>query len=379
MDASVLLDACAEAGIDYFAGVPDSQLKGLCDELYARFGTASDRHTVAHNEGGAIGLCAGHWLATGRPALCYMQNSGIGNAVNPLASLMDPKVYGIPCLLVIGWRGEPGVKDEPQHVKQGEITLKQLEILDIPYMILDGGMTDETFRAAFDGLIAQTREGKCVAVVVRKGALTTCKKPDYSNGYALKREEAAEIILDATGDDVIVSTTGKLSREIYEIRERRLQGHERDFLTVGSMGHASMIALGMATEKTDRHFWCLDGDGAALMHLGALAVIGRRKPENLIHVVISNGAHETVGGMPVCCGELDLPALAKAAGYPRVFSADSAESLRACLREARAAGELCLVEVKCACGARADLGRPATTPTQNRNALMNWMNGSEEQ
>ena len=379
MDASVLLDACAEAGIDYFAGVPDSQLKGLCDELYARFGTASDRHTVAHNEGGAIGLCAGHWLATGRPALCYMQNSGIGNAVNPLASLMDPKVYGIPCLLVIGWRGEPGVKDEPQHVKQGEITLKQLEILDIPYMILDGGMTDEAFRAAFNGLITQTREGKCVAVVVRKGALTTGKKPDYSNGYALKREEAAEIILDATGDDVIVSTTGKLSREIYEIRERRLQGHERDFLTVGSMGHASMIVLGMATEKTDRHFWCLDGDGAALMHLGALAVIGRRKPENLIHVVISNGAHETVGGMPVCCGELDLPALAKAAGYPRVFSADLAESLRACLREARAAGELCLVEVKCACGARADLGRPATTPTQNRNALMNWMNGSEEQ
>lgn len=378
MDASVLLDACGAAGIDYFAGVPDSQLKGLCDELFARFGTASDRHTVAHNEGGAIGLCAGHWLATGRPALCYMQNSGIGNAVNPLASLMDPKVYGIPCVLVIGWRGEPGVKDEPQHVKQGEITLKQLDILDIPYMILGNEMTDDAFREAFEGLLAETRKGRCVAIVVRKGALTTGKKPDYSNGYTLKREEAAEIILDETGDDVIVSTTGKLSREIYEIRERRGQGHERDFLTVGSMGHASMIALGMATEKTDRQFWCLDGDGAALMHLGALAVIGRRKPENLIHVVISNGAHETVGGMPVCCGEMDVPALAKAAGYPRVFSAESAEALRACLREARMADQLCLIEVKCACGARADLGRPATTPTENRNALMNWMNRSEQ-
>ena len=376
MDASVLLDACGAAGIDYFAGVPDSQLKGLCDELFARFGTASDRHTVAHNEGGAIGLCAGHWLATGRPALCYMQHSGIGNAVNPLASLMDPKVYGIPCVLVIGWRGEPGVKDEPQHVKQGEITLKQLEILDIPYMILDGRMTEDAFRPLFNDLIAQTRDGKCVAIVVRKGALTTAQKPDYTNAYTLKREEAAEIILDETGEDVIISTTGKLSREIYEIRERRGQGHERDFLTVGSMGHASMIALGLATEKKDRHFWCLDGDGAALMHLGALAVIGRRKPDNLIHVVISNGAHETVGGMPVCCGELDVPALATAAGYPRVFTADSADGLRKCLMEARATGQLCLIEVKCACGARADLGRPATTPTQNRDALMEWMNGT---
>lgn len=378
MNASVLLDACGAAGIDYFAGVPDSQLKGLCDELFARFGTASDRHTVAHNEGGAIGLCAGHWLATGRPGLCYMQNSGIGNAVNPLASLMDPKVYGIPCLLVIGWRGEPGVKDEPQHVKQGEITLKQLDILDIPYMILDNDMTDDIFREAFAGLIAETRKGRCVAIVVRKGALTTGQKPDYSNEYTLKREEAAEIILDETGNDVIISTTGKLSREIYEIRERRGQGHERDFLTVGSMGHASMIALGMATEKTDRQFWCLDGDGAALMHLGALEVIGRRKPENLIHVVISNGAHETVGGMPVCCGEMNVPALAKAAGYPRVFSAETAEALRACLREAHTADQLCLIEVKCACGARADLGRPATTPTENRNALMRWINRSEQ-
>ena len=376
IDVEKFMKTLLDADVTLFAGVPDSLLKNFCAYVTD---FCANRHVIAANEGGAVALASGHYLSTGKLACVYMQNSGEGNAVNPLASLADPDVYSIPMVLLVGWRGEPGVKDEPQHVKQGEITLKQLEILDIPYMILDGGMTDEAFRAAFDGLIAQTREGKCVAVVVRKGALTTGKKPDYSNGYALKREEAAEIILDATGDDVIVSTTGKLSREIYEIRERRLQGHERDFLTVGSMGHASMIALGMATEKTDRHFWCLDGDGAALMHLGALAVIGRRKPENLIHVVISNGAHETVGGMPVCCGELDLPALAKAAGYPRVFSADSAESLRACLRETRAAGELCLVEVKCACGARADLGRPATTPTQNRNALMNWMNGSEEQ
>ena len=374
MKASILIDACLNAGIDFFSGVPDSQLKGLCDELYDRFGTSSDRHVVAHNEGGAMGLCAGHYLATGRPALCYMQNSGLGNAVNPLASLTDEKVYGLPCLLVIGWRGEPGVHDEPQHVKQGEITLKQLEILDIPYFILDAEMDETGFAGKFAEILTELKAGRCAAIVVRKGALKTDRSPDYQNGRLLKREEAAEIILEAMDEnDVCVSTTGKLSREIFEIRERKAQGHHRDFLTVGSMGHASMIALGIASEQTRRRVWCLDGDGAVLMHLGALAVIGRRKPENMIHIVIDNGAHETVGGMPVCNRELNLTGLAESAGYPKVLTADSAETLRKSLNEAVSARTLTLITVRCACGARVDLGRPTTTPTENRDALMRWL------
>ena len=374
MKASVLINACLNAGIDFFTGVPDSQLKGLCDELYDQFGTGSDRHVVAHNEGGAMGLCAGHYLATGRPALCYMQNSGLGNAVNPLASLTDEKVYGLPCLLVIGWRGEPGVHDEPQHVKQGEITLKQLEILDIPYFVLDTDMDETVFAERFATTLDDLKAGHCTAIVVRKGALKTDRSPDYSNGFLLKREEAAEIILEAMGsEDVAVSTTGKLSREIFEIRERKGQGHHQDFLTVGSMGHASMIALGIATEQPGRRVWCLDGDGAALMHLGALAVIGRRNPENMIHIIIDNGAHETVGGMPVCNRELNLTGFAESAGYPRVLSADSVESLRSCLEQAVSGHCLTLITVRCACGARADLGRPTTTPAENRDALMNWL------
>lgn len=374
MKATILIDACLDAGIDFFSGVPDSQLKGLCDELYDRFGTDTDRHVVAHNEGGAMGLCAGHYLATGRPGLCYMQNSGLGNAVNPLASLTDEKVYGLPCLLVIGWRGEPGVHDEPQHVKQGEITLKQLEILDIPYFVLNPETEKADFLENFGGILAELKAGHCAAIVVRKGALKTDRTPDYQNGRLLKREEAAEIILDAMGEnDVVVSTTGKLSREIFEIRERKGQGHHRDFLTVGSMGHASMIALGIAAEQTARRVWCLDGDGAVLMHLGALAVVGRRKPTNLIHVVIDNGAHETVGGMPVCNRELNLTGMAESAGYPKVMTADSAETLRECLNEAVKEQVLTMITVRCACGARADLGRPTTTPAENRDALMNWL------
>ena len=376
MLASVLLDACERAGIDFFTGVPDSLLKGLCNELYDRYGTESDTHVVAHNEGGAIGLCAGHYLSCGRPALCYMQNSGLGNAVNPLASLMDPQVYGIPCLLVIGWRGEPGVKDEPQHVKQGMITISQLEILGIPYMILSEDTDDSFFEREFSKLLTALSEGRSAAVVVRKGALTTEKKPSYHNAYQMSRESAAEVILNATEPkDVIVSTTGKLSRELFELREKRGEGHAKDFLTVGSMGHSGMIALRIAVEHPDRTVWCLDGDGAGLMHLGALPIIGRRSPAGFMHVIINNGAHETVGGMPVCSGSLDFPAIAKAAGYRAVFTADHEEALSAVLREARKESALgpVMIEARCSCSSRADLGRPTTTPVQNRDALMAFL------
>ncbi len=377
MDAQHLLSACAGAGIDFFSGVPDSQLKGLCDTLYAVYGVESSRHIVAANEGNAIGLCAGHYLATGRPGLCYMQNSGLGNAVNPLASLMDAQVYALPCLLVVGWRGEPGVHDEPQHVKQGQITLGQLDLLDVPYMVLDKAMTEDDFDAAFADVRAHLDAGRTAAIVVKKGALTCSMKPKYENARTLTREDAAEHILKAADEqDVFVSTTGKLSRELFELREKANQGHERDFLTVGSMGHASMIALGVALEKTDRRVWCLDGDGAALMHLGAMAVLGQKKPANLLHVVINNAAHETVGGMPVCEGALNMSQVAKAVGYEHIFRAETGRELDAALAAAKNCGGLTLVEVMCAVGARDDLGRPTTTPRQNRDALMNYLQES---
>ncbi len=375
MLASVLLDACSKAGISFYTGVPDSLLKALCNELYTRYGTDSDTHVVAHNEGGAVALCAGHYLASGRPGLCYMQNSGLGNAVNPLASLTDSEVYAIPCLLVIGWRGEPGVKDEPQHVKQGAITLGQLELLGIPYRILSPETSEEAFLNDFSDLCTELSRGKTAALVIRKGALRSDSSPVYGNAYPMKREKAAELILSAAAtDDIFVSTTGKLSREIFELRESRLEGHSRDFLTVGSMGHAAMIALRIAVEKPYRKVWCLDGDGASLMHLGSLPVIGRRLPSNLIHVIINNGAHETVGGMPVCCGTMNFPALAAASGYPSVFTADSEDSLREILSASLPGAEgPVFIEVKCACGSRPDLGRPTTTPVENRNAMMEFL------
>ena len=374
MDAQHLLSACAGAGIDFFTGVPDSQLKGLCDTLYATYGVESKQHIVAANEGNAIALCAGHYLATGRPGLCYMQNSGLGNAVNPIASLMDGQVYGLPCLLVVGWRGEPGVKDEPQHVKQGQVTLSQLELLDVPYMVLDKAMTEDEFDAAFTEIRTHLDAGRTAAIVVKKGGLTCSMNPQYGNANAMTREEAVGVIARLAGKrDMFVSTTGKLSRELFELREAMGEGHDRDFLTVGSMGHASMIALGIALEQPDRRVWCLDGDGAALMHLGAMAVLGQKKPANLVHVVINNAAHETVGGMPVCEGALNLTGLAMSAGYRHVSRAANEMELYQAADAAMAAGELAFIEVMCAVGARDDLGRPTTTPQQNRDALMKFL------
>lgn len=379
MRASLLLEECLSAGIDFYTGVPDSYLKGLCDELYSRFGTDSRSHIVAHNEGGAIGLCAGHYIATGRPALCYMQNSGLGNAVNPLTSLTDTKVYGIPCLLVIGWRGEPGTKDEPQHIMQGQITLQQLDLLDIPYRILSPDTPDDAFQSDFS-FICSVMEKRCpAAFVIRKGALTTDQHPAYGNANSMTREQAAGIIIsNISGSDLIVSTTGKLSREIFEIRERNHEPHYRDFLTVGSMGHAVMIALGMCEQLPGRRVWCLDGDGAAMMHLGAMALIGQRAPANLVHVVINNGAHETVGGMPVCSGSLNLSALAKATGYTAVMSADSDQSLSEILASLDNLSGPVFIEVKCACGARADLGRPTIAPRDNLNDMMKFITKSSQ-
>lgn len=379
MDAITLLTACKEAGITFYTGVPDSQLKGLCDTLYDLYGTDSPRHIVAANEGGAVGLAAGHYLATGHPALCYLQNSGLGNIVNPVCSLLHEKVYGIPCLFVVGWRGEPGVHDEPQHVFQGEVTLEQLRLLEIEPFILDVTTTEEQFRAMFAQITARLSNGLCAALVVRKGALTTACRPRYGNDHTVTREQAVALIARMAGErDVFVSTTGKLSRELFELREGLGQGHERDFLTVGSMGHASMIALGIALAKPERRVWCLDGDGAALMHLGHLPVIAKRAPRNLLHVLINNGAHETVGGMPVAQGQQRFAAIAREAGYPAVYTADTLPGLQQALEAAMHQPTLSMVEMCCSLGARADLGRPTTTPRQNRDALMACLKGSEE-
>ncbi len=362
-------------GADFYTGVPDSQLKSLCNFLMDRYGLDPAHHVIAANEGNAVGLAAGYHLVTGKTPVVYLQNSGLGNIVNPAASLLNEKVYGIPCLFIVGWRGEPGVHDEPQHIFQGEITLPLLDNLDIPAFVMDKATTAEQVRTKLDEYRALFVQGKQAAFVVRKGALEYTGKTIYGNSHHMSREEAIGYILAASGDDPVVSTTGKASREVYELRESRGQGHSRDFLTVGSMGHSSSIALGIALQKKDRRVWCLDGDGAALMHLGAMALIGANRPANLIHIVLNNEAHESVGGLPTVAGSLDLPAIALACGYPSAEAVDSSEGLDRALAAAKASKQLAFIEVKCALGARDDLGRPTTTPQENKAAFMAALEG----
>ncbi len=354
---------------DFFVGVPDSQLKPLCNYLMQTYGIG-EHHLIAANEGNAAGIAAGYHLATGKVPVVYMQNSGEGNVVNPLLSLMNDKVYGIPCLFVIGWRGEPGVHDEPQHIYQGEVTLKLLEDMDVEYFVIGKDTAEDELEAKLDGWRSLFESGKQAALVVRKGALEFDGKVSYRNENTMLREEIIRRVSLAAGDGVIVSTTGKASRELFEIREARGEGHGKDFLTVGSMGHASSIALGIAIEKPSRRVWILDGDGACLMHMGAMALMGAQKPRNVVHVVINNGAHETVGGMPTVASQIDLCGVARACGYPTVLRAENEEALDAALETAKTADELVFLEVSAAIGAREDLGRPTTSAKENKDAFM---------
>ena len=355
---------------DFYTGVPDSQLKALCNYLMHTYGIDTKHHIIAASEGNCTALAAGYHLATGKVPVVYMQNSGEGNIINPVASLLNDKVYAIPVIFVVGWRGEPGVHDEPQHIYQGEVTVKLLEDMDIRTFVIGKETTDDEVANAMIEFRKDLAEGKDVAFVIRKGALSYDQKVVYANRNTMKREEIIRHIVAVSGEDPIVSTTGKASRELFEIREANGQSHKYDFLTVGSMGHSSSIALGVALNKPEKRIWCIDGDGAVLMHMGAMAVIGANKPENLIHVVINNGAHETVGGMPTVAEQLDLVAIAKACGYPNAVSVDTFNELDEALQAAKSANALTLIEVKCSIGARDDLGRPTTTALENK---MNFM------
>lgn len=360
-------------GADFYTGVPDSQLKALCNFLMEHYGIDPKHHIIAANEGNCAALAAGYHLATGEIPVVYMQNSGIGNMVNPVASLLNTKVYAIPIVFIIGWRGEPGIHDEPQHAYQGEVTLRLLEDMDIQTFVIGKDTAEEEAAEAMTGFRQRLAEGKDVAFVIRKDALSYDGKVTYRNGHTMVREEVIRHIVQVSGEDPIVSTTGKASRELFEIREANGQGHQYDFLTVGSMGHSSSIALGIALQKTGRKVWCVDGDGAALMHMGAMAVIGANAPQNLIHVILNNDAHETVGGMPTVADKADLAAIARACGYTSTVRVENYKDLDKELAAAKGRNGVSLIEVACALGSRADLGRPTTSARENKEKFMEYL------
>ena len=366
------IDTLAAHGIDFFAGVPDSLLKNVC--AYISDHLDAGHNIITANEGGAVGLAAGYHLATGKIGCVYMQNSGEGNTINPLASLTDKDVYSIPVLLLIGWRGRPGVHDEPQHVKQGKVTLSLLDTMGIGYAVLSKDETEAGEQIA-QAVARMKSTNEVYALVVEKDTFDTYTlRHSRLNNLTLSREEAIQTVAASLGaQDVIVSTTGMISRELFEYRTARGESHERDFLTVGSMGHASQIALGIALEKPGRRVWCFDGDGAVIMHMGGMAIVAEKAPRNYVHVVFNNGAHDSVGGQPTVGLDIDLCSVAKALGYKAAFSADNKDDLDVLLREVKHVDGPLLIQVRVKKGNRKDLGRPTATPVQNKEALMAFL------
>ncbi len=365
-------DTLASYGIDFYAGVPDSLLKNLC--AYITDHADAAHNIIAANEGGAMGLAAGHYLATSQIPVVYMQNSGQGNIINPLASLTDPDVYNIPVLLVIGWRGKPGVHDEPQHIKQGKVTTGLLNVMGIDYTVLS--KEEDKAEAQIKKAVNYMQSTKqCYALVIEKDTFDAYTLQNIEhNDLTMSREEAIQIVAASMDEkDVVVSTTGMISRELFEYRTSKNEGHERDFLTVGSMGHASQIALGIALAKQDRRVWCFDGDGASIMHMGSMAIVANKQGANYVHVVFNNGAHDSVGGQPTVGLKINLPAVAEAVGYKHVYSVETNDYLKEMVDKVKSVEGPVLIEVKVKKGNRKDLGRPTTTPIQNKEALMNFL------
>ena len=346
LDQKRVFETLEENGVTFFTGVPDSYLNGFCSWALANCG---DRNVIAANEGNAVGIAAGHWFATREVPLVYMQNSGMGNALNPLASLADPDVYGVPMLLLIGWRGQGDSEpNHPQHRLQGEITPGLLELMHVPYRVLaddDGDFARIAALAVKDSRAHRRPFG----LIAPKGVMAAAEKENnVDDAYPMSREEAIEVILDHMPEDTIYSaTTGRATRELFFLREKRGETKARDYLNVGSMGHASSVALGMALAKPDRHVTVLDGDSAAIMHLGALTMVSKVKAPNFLHVVLNNGAHESVGGQPSAGHLVDFTAVAAACGYATVGkAAETKEELIAALDALRDCGRAAFIDCR---------------------------------
>jgi phosphonopyruvate decarboxylase len=360
-----------DSGVTFFTGVPDSLLKEFCACVTATL--QPEDHLIAANEGACVGLAIGHHLGTGSLPLVYLQNSGLGNTVNPLLSLASPEVYGTPMLLMLGWRGEPGKKDEPQHLHQGRVMIKMLEDMDLPVVVLSNDIAEAEVQTKAAAQKARDINGP-VALVVKKNTFDQYSIPKAAADFPMGREEAIIAAAEVLEDNAaVICTTGMPSRELFEFRALNEAGHHRDFLTVGGMGHASQIALGLALAQPTRPVYCFDGDGAALMHMGSMAIMGQSRATKLTHLVFNNGVHDSVGGQPTVGLKIDLTQIAIACGYANALCVTTKDDLQNAIAVSRKIDGITFIEVQVRPGNRADIGRPTSTPAENKLAMMKFL------
>ena len=368
INAEEFLSEFLKLGLNHFTGVPDSTLKEWMTLLDNNQGAFENR--IAANEGTAVSHAAGYYLATKKLSVVYLQNSGLGNCVSPLTSLTDPEVYSIPLVMVMGWRGKPGFKDEPQHKKMGSITVEILDTLDIPYSVIDSSTYKEQIANA---KIEAERNLKPYVLIVEPGFFDSSElKKINPSQIGVNREIAIKSIVSSIdADDLIISTTGKASRELYEVSANHSRGHNNNFYNVGSMGHVSSIGLEIALQRGDRRVYILDGDGALIMHMGSLSTIGYYQPKNLIHIIFDNESHESTGGQPTTSKTTNLSQILQGCGYKNVNSIQSELELSSILLKHHQG--LLGVVVKTQVGSRDDLGRPTDTPKTTKNRFMNGL------
>lgn len=365
------LESLIENEINFYAGVPDSLLKSFCACVTDQLG--KDDHVITANEGAAIGQAIGYYLGTKKVPLVYLQNSGLGNIINPLLSLASNEVYGIPMMIMIGWRGEPGVKDEPQHIHQGRVMLDMLKAMDIPYIILEDNL-QLAKESTINALNIAKKDSTPVAILVKKNTFSEYLYKNDSPFLEMSREEA--IITTAKkipNNAAIISTTGMPSRELYEFRESSNAGHHMDFLTVGGMGHASQIAISLAKIQKNRPIFCFDGDGAALMHMGSFATIGQSDASNFNHIIFNNGVHDSVGGQPTVGFQIDFQGIASACGYKNTLKVQDFDELKSAIEFSIQNRGPNLIDVRVKPGNRKDIGRPKSSPQENKIEMMNYL------
>merc|ERR1712166_1510131 len=372
---SALYETLGKNGIDTYYGVPDSLLKDFCS--YVTDTAPEGSHIIAANEGTACGLASGYHLGTGKVPVVYLQNSGLGNVLNPVMSLMHQRVYSIPMLMMVGWRGEPGKKDEPQHAFMGECMEDIMKSMRMEYAVLPVNIAAAEV-CVEEAAAYMNKEKAPFGLLIQKGvfekySLQTDPCPDK---YPLQREEAIKLVAAALPTNAVcISTTGMPSRELYEHRvaEHGVEGATgRDFMCVGNMGHSSSIALGLAISQPNKPVVCMDGDGSVVMHMGALVTAGVHGPKNFKHVVFNNAAHDSVGGQPTFAYDFNIPQIAAASGYKATRTATNAEEIIQAVKWMNETeGPVCL-EVRIRKGARGDLGRPKSGPIENKEQFMKY-------
>lgn len=358
----LFIEWLSASGVSDFVGVPDSLLRAMSVALEQQSRLGSVKHVIAANEGAAVGYALGAFLESGEPALVYMQNSGLGNAINPLAALAHRNIYGTPMVLLIGWRGEPGRHDEPQHLVQGAITRELLKVLGIPYLVLDSD--EDSASKQVSGLVSELQKNpQPMALLVPAGTFAETKLAvSHNSALPLSREDGLRITVETMPQHArAIATTGMLGRELWEIRGESQSSGAGDFMVVGGMGHASAIAHGVAEKSPETPVWCLDGDGSLLMHLGSVAVIGDYAPRNLKHVLFNNFAHDSVGGQPTSMKNVQVGKMADALGYRWIGSASTADEVKMLLSVLADSDGPAMVEIQVRTGARNNLGRPPTS------------------